>query len=168
MKTFKITTLLIALLVVTSTAFAQSDSFQLLKDNFADGRDVHCLKVSGFLCKTVLWMAGESEVKEAITDLRSVRLITIPKDNFVERNLSVAGFRKKLSRDSFESLVSIKDHGDHVEIYLQQNGNMKDRYLVLVEDASDVTVIEIRGTIDIQKLKALEEKENNKVAYQSI
>ena len=148
----------ILFVTVSSGLSAQSDSFMTLKNHFEGEEDVYSFKVSGFLCRTVLWMAGEWEFRDAISEVTSIRLITIPGKNFTQQELSVSGFRMYLGEDHFESLASIKDHGDNVEIYLQQTRNRKDRYLVLVEEASEVTVIEIKGHIDIQKLKGKDTK----------
>jgi hypothetical protein len=66
--------------------------------------------------------------------------------------LSVNGFRKVLRDDKFVSLATVRDHGDHVEIYLQQNGNKPDRYFVLIDEPSEVTAIELKGEVDVNKL----------------
>lgn len=155
-----------ALVALSSSAFAQSRSFETLRDNFEGGEDVHCIQVSGFLCRAALWMAGEWEFREAISDVSSIRLITIPRQNFKSQDLSVAGFKEYLRKDNFESLATIKEKGDRVEIFIQQAGNRKDRYLILAEEADEVTVVEVKGYIDIQKLRDLEK--NNSLSYQPL
>jgi len=72
-------------------------------------------------------MAGEWEFRDAISDVSSVRLINIPHPNFDAQNLSVRGFRGFLKKDNFESLATVKEKGEVVEIYLQQTGNRKNR-----------------------------------------
>jgi len=158
--------LTVTLIALSSAAFAQSRSFETLRDNFAGGEDVHCFQVSGFLCRAVLWMAGEWEFKEAISDVSSIRVITIPRQNFKSQELSVPGFKEYIRKDNFESLITVKEKGERVEIYIQQAGNRKDRYLILVEEADEVSVIEVRGHIDIQKLKDIEK--DNSLSYQRL
>lgn len=158
--------LVIALVVVTAgSAYAQSKSFEVLKDHFKDTDDVHSVSVSGFFCRMVLWMADDEELKGAIKELNHIRIITIPKINFKDQNLTVNGFRKVLQRDQFESLATVRDNGEHVEVYLQQSGNKSNRYFVLVENDTEVTAIELKGEIDIAKLNAMKKKE---VVYQNL
>ena len=87
-------------------------------------------------------MAGEWEFRDAISDVSSIRLITIPRQNFKSKELSVPGFREYLRKDNFESLATIKEKGDRVEVFIQQAGSRNNRYLIV--DANDV----IYATID--------------------
>jgi hypothetical protein len=155
-----------AFLVIWSASFSQSKSFEALRDNFAGEEGVHHVRVSGVFCRAVLWMAGEWEFKEAISDVSSIRVINIPKQTFRVQKLSVSGFRTVLHDDHFESLATVKEPGEQVEVYLQEQGNHSNRYLVIVEEAEEVTVIEVKGYIDIQKLKDLEKK--NSLSYQQL
>ena len=141
---------LFALLISTSV-FSQSKSYQTLKDNFIDRPDVHSFTVSGFFCRMVLSMAGEWEFKDAIRDVQHVRIITIPTEEFEARGLSVKGFKKLLKKDSFEELASIRDQGDDVTFYLQSTGK-KNRYVVVIQEIDEVVVIEMKGLIDASLL----------------
>lgn len=154
MKTVKI--FVIAVVVFTTTpSFSQSMSFEKLYDRFSGTEDVNCFSVSGFLCRAGLWVAGEHEFKEAIEKVNSLRVISIPTSNFAAQGLSVKGFKKIVSDDDFESLASIREENSRIEIYLQQTDNPKNRYLVLVEEADQLTAIELKGYIDVDKLRKL-------------
>lgn len=106
-------------------------------------------------------MAGEWEFREAISGVNSIRLITIPMSNFADKELSVGGFKKYMVTDHFESLVTVKEDGESVEVYLQQSGKQRDRYLVLVQEREEMTVIEINGYIDIQKMREIARKNDH-------
>ena len=137
--------------LISTSLFGQSNSYQALKNNFNDRPDVHSFNVSGFFCRMVLGMAGEWEFKEAINDVQHIRLITIPSEEFKAQGLSVNGFKKLQKKDSFEELASVRDHGDDVTFYLQSTGK-KNRYVVLIQEPDEVVVIEMKGYIDINLL----------------
>lgn len=141
-----LTTLFLALTI--STSFAQSDSFMNLKEKFSDQEDVFSFGTSGFFARTILWMAGEHEFTEAIKEVKSIRLITIPKTAFENESVTVNGFKKVLLKDSFEELANVKEDGDDVTIYLQSTKSKTNRYMILVEEKDEVVAIEIRGYID--------------------
>lgn len=143
---------ILILLLVVGTAQAQSMSYQTLKDNFIDQPDVHSFSVSGWMGRAVLNLAGEYEFKEAIKELRHVRFITIPKSEFLARNLTIKGFKSVLKQDSFQELAFIRDNGEEVSIYLREGNNNKNHYFVLVEEELEVVAIEMKGYIDLQKL----------------
>jgi Domain of unknown function (DUF4252) len=138
----------VAVLVATTSLFAQSNSYQTLKDKFKDQPDVHSFSMSGWMGRLVLNMAGEFEFREAIKDLKHVDIITIPNAEFSALNLSVSGFKKVLKKDAYEELALIRDHGGEVSIYLREGSNNKNLYFVLVEEENEVVAIELKGYLD--------------------
>ncbi|MBX7127407.1 MAG: DUF4252 domain-containing protein [Cyclobacteriaceae bacterium] len=143
----------IAFVMATALSFAQSNSYRTFHEQFAGEEEVFHISIGGFWCRTVLNMAGEHEVRKAIRDISHIRLITVPRKALDEKSLTIRGFRKLLREDGFEELVAIRDHGDNVHVYLQQNSNKKNRYFVLIEEETEVVAIEIKGDIDIEQLK---------------
>jgi hypothetical protein len=143
---------LTVLIFLVSFANAQSDSFLTIKDTFQGSEDVHAFSVSGFLCRTVLWMADEHEFRDAITDIKSVKLIVVPKRHFSTQGLSVTGFKKVLKDDAFQELAHFRDNGDNITVFLQEKGKNKDRYFILVEDTDEVVGIEMKGRVDLNVL----------------
>jgi len=89
-------TLFASLSLITLFSFAQSKSFQTLKDHFADEEDVHAFSVSGFLCRAALniVMEDDEELKGMLNDIDHIRFMVIPKSEFATQNLTVNGFRK--------------------------------------------------------------------------
>jgi hypothetical protein len=145
---------LVLLTAFASCALAQSKSYRLLREKFSGSQNVYSIRTSGFMARTVLWMAGEREYNEAIRDVHSVRLIVIPKDAFRKQNVTLAGFKEVTKKDGFEELTHVRDHGDDVTILLQtpSRKNPDNRYLLLVEENDQVVAIEIRGYIDPDRL----------------
>src|SRR6185436_4786553 len=97
----KILTAVVFALIVAQAA-GQSDSYLTIKDTFKGGREVFSFSVSGFLCRTILAWSEGSEWRDAITDIKNVRVVIIPKLEFKRRDLTLAGFQKILAKDSFQ------------------------------------------------------------------
>jgi hypothetical protein len=132
-----------------STAFAQSKSYQALREKFRGEKEVVSLHTSGGFARTILWLAGERDFKEAIEDVKDIRFTVIPKKAFRAKSVSLDGFKKVAKRESFEELARVKDHGDDVTLLMQTSYKQKhNRYLLLVESDDEVVVMEIRGYID--------------------
>jgi hypothetical protein len=143
---------LLILLITVGSVSAQSNSYQILKENFKGQPDVHSFSVSGWVGRAILNMAGEYEFRDAIKELKHVRFITIPKAEFEARKLTVKGFKNLLKQDSFQQLAFIRDNGEEVSIYLKEGNNHKNHYFVLVEDEQEVVAIELKGYIDLEQL----------------
>lgn len=144
--------LLVILLTLSVTAHSQSTGMRALKDRFKGEPDVHSFKLGGFLARTVFNMASEQEYKGAVTDIRSIELITIPQTVFKSQSVSVAGYKKFLQENRFEQLIEVRDNGELVTIYTIPNAGKHERYLIVVDGGYEVVVIELRGHIDPSKL----------------
>jgi Domain of unknown function (DUF4252) len=143
-----ISVFIVVVLVTATSTLAQSNSYQLLKDKFKDQPDVYSFSFSGWMGRLVLNLVGEFEFKDAIKDIKQMRLITIPRSEFLAQQVSVAGFKKRLKKDSFEELAFIRDEGEEVSIYLREGSNNKNHYFVLVEEEQEVIAIELKGYLD--------------------
>ena len=143
-----IVTLIFVFLMAATSVVAQSNSYQQLKNKFKDQPDVYSFSFSGWMGRIVLNLAGEYEFKNAIKDIKYMRLITIPQSEFSVQNVSVNGFKKLLKQDSFEELAFIHDQGEEVSIYLREGNNHKNHYFVLIEEEREVVAIELKGYLD--------------------
>ena len=148
-----LTTIFISLIV--SGAFSQSNSFITMRDTFKGGEDVHHFTVSGFFARAVLAWADEYEFREAITDIKNIRFITVPKSEFKSRNLSLNGFNKVLKEDSFEEVAHFRESGDYITFYIQENKKYNDRYFILIDSDDEVQAIELKGFVDMNRLMEL-------------
>lgn len=148
----KILKLVIFLIAVNTAAYAQSKSYSALRSEFGDDDNVCTFNVSGFFARTIIGLAGEHEFSKAIRDVKHVSLITIPATQFKMKGLTLNGFKKFMQKDRFEEMVSMKDNGDHVSIYMQDNDRKQNHYMVLIESNHEVVVIEIKGYIDPDRL----------------
>ncbi|HTE31546.1 MAG TPA: DUF4252 domain-containing protein [Chryseolinea sp.] len=143
-----------ALLFVTTVIFAQSDSFMTFKDKFYGEDEVYCISVNGFLARTVLSIVGEHEFKHAVRHIRNVRLVTVPKDAFEAKRVSVNGFKEVLKNDDFEEMVTVSERGEHVSVFISEAPDDFNRYMFLVDDGDSVVLIEATGYIDPEYLKS--------------
>jgi hypothetical protein len=142
--------ILTLLAVSTSGIFAQSKSYSMLRKKFSGMEGVFSIHTTGFMTRTILWMAAEPEYDDAIRSIRNVRLTVVPKEAFRKQKVTLSGFRKMACKDGFEELIHVQDHGEDVTI-LQQAPARKhhdNRYLILVDEPDEAVVIEVTGYID--------------------
>ncbi|MEJ1241356.1 DUF4252 domain-containing protein [Chryseolinea sp. T2] len=157
MKRFILSLILLAITqLALQESFAQSQSFQTFKNKFAGEDDVHCFKVSGFIVRSVLGMAGEHEAKEAVRGIHRVRLAVVPRDAFNAQKVSVNGFRRILHEDNFDEMMSFRENGDHVTVYSNSPRHDDEQcYLMLVESDEEVVLIEVLGNVNETYFKNL-------------
>lgn len=133
---------------------AQSKSFQALGHKFSSTDNVHTFTTSGFLARTVLWLAGENAFRKDIKKIRTIRIMSIPTSAFPERQVSVEGFKTVLLKDQYNALVQVREHGKEVTVYIQSpKTSSLNRYLMLIQNPEEVVAVELTGYIDADVLK---------------
>jgi hypothetical protein len=148
-----LTTSALLLTFLTSSAIAQSKSYVALREKFRGEKDVIALHASGAFARTILWVAGEKDFKDAMEEVDDIRFIVIPKKAFRANDVSITGFKKFALKDSFEEVARVKDHGDDVTLMMQTSYTKKhevknNRYLLVIDSDNEVVVMEIKGYID--------------------
>jgi len=94
-------------------------------------------------------------------DIKHIRFMVIPKEEFTRQQLSVKGFRQVLQKDGFEMLAHVRDNGDDVSFLLREEGkDKKKRYFLVIEESDEMVAIEMKGFIDPEIFK----DEKNKIA----
>jgi hypothetical protein len=146
--------LIASLLVLGHFAGAQSKTFKALQNKFADSEDAYSFKASGFWARTILWIAGEEKYSDAIREIKSIRIMSIPKEDFLESKVTVKGFKKFVLTDSYEEIFTVKEPNEEVTLYIQEGKNGKNRYFMLVDEPTEVVAIEIAGYVDVEKLSS--------------
>jgi hypothetical protein len=150
---------------ITLIVSAQSESFMMLRDKFRGAENVFSFGTSGFIAKTVLWVAGEREYKDAFRNVTSIRMMVIPRKAFRDKDVTVRGFKKAAKNlEQFEEVLTLHDGKDDVTLLMHENQkkNWKNQYLLLVEDNSEVVAVEMEGYIDLDELRHSYENSKSK------
>jgi len=126
------------------------------REKFAGEEDVHYFKVSGFIVRSVLAIAGEPGAREATRGIHKVRLAVVPREAFKAQQVTVQGFRRVLQQDAFDELLEFRDSGDQVTVYSNSPKHRDDQaYLMLVESDDEIVLIEINGEVNEHYFKDL-------------
>lgn len=141
---------LIAIIQVAALpVIAQSESFHTFRTKFQGEENVHYFKVSGFIVRSVLAMAGEDDARDAVRGIDRVRLAVVPRAAFEAQKVTVGGFRRVLEQESFDEMMSFREDGDHVTVFRNSPRHSDDQcYMMLVESDQEIVLIEITGSVD--------------------
>jgi hypothetical protein len=110
---------------------------------------------SGFLSKDGGDQAS-ANIKELVAGLQGVYVKNF---EFKQAGTFDAGIfdpiRKQLAAPGWAKMVSARESGESVDIYLWREGDAPGGLAVLVVEPKEVTVVNIVGRIDLEKLAAL-------------
>ncbi len=137
--------------VLAVPSFAQSRSYETLRNKFRGKEGVHSFSIGGILLRAALGIVAHDEdpLRQSMRNVSHVRFMVIPEDAFAEEKVSVNGFKNYLKNDSYDQVAEIKEKGERITIFHRGEGNRDGRYFVLVEDNGEVVAMEIKGDMDL-------------------
>jgi hypothetical protein len=129
---------------------AQSKSYKTLHSQFADGEDVKSYRLRGLMIRLVAEIVEDEDQRlaAALRDVKRVRLMTIPKEEFTVRDVTVSGFKSRLSSDRFELMGDFRDEEGSVAFFHREEKRGKNCYFVIIDQDDEVIAIEMKGYID--------------------
>jgi len=100
----------------------------------------------------------EAKVKELINGLKGIYVKSFEfeaEGQYTEADLE--GIRSQLRNNAWSRIVGVNSKREgSVEVYLMQNGNQISGLAVLATDPKEITVVNIVGPVDLDKLSELE------------
>lgn len=143
---------LLLVLLSATQAGAQSSAIETLRKKFAGEPEVVNFAVNGFFLKAALWTAGDTRWSEACRHVSRMRVVSVPVRHFEHKDVSISGFKEFVLRSHYNYLVESQTPGQLITIYVRDQDQSKPVYLILVEEAQELTALEVVGKIDVQKV----------------
>lgn len=143
--------LLVAAALVPAWLHAQSSTTEALQKKHHDA-------LSLFFYNNTLRMLNQSEDKEfdeLIKDIEKMRFLMIRKN---ESDFREGDFRKLLSdykAESFEEALTSRHEGKNFDVYIKEQGGKTKGMLVLVNDSTNLYILDILGSIALNKINKL-------------
>ena len=155
----------LVVLVATATALAQNPRIQTsqldaLAEKASETVDVN---IDGSLMQLAAKFlsskdADEAKVKELVNGLKGIYVKSFTFENegaYSEADLE--GIRSQLRNSAWNKLVNVNSKKEgSVEVYLMQSGSQISGLAVLAAAPKEITVVNIVGPVDLEKLSALE------------
>ncbi|MCZ8353446.1 MAG: DUF4252 domain-containing protein [Cyclobacteriaceae bacterium] len=154
---------LFASLLVVQTIFAQSKTTQDLHKTYPDAR-------SFFFYKNTLRMVNQTDSKEfddLIKDIEKMKILIIEKSE----SFTTSNFKKLATdykQDGFEEIMTSRVEGRSFDIYLKEKNNKTLGTIVLVNDVDKLYVLDVVGSVPMQKIPEFFKQINNSTEIQNV
>jgi len=135
-------------LLSAGIAFSQSKTTQALHDANKDAMAL-------FFYKNTLRMINQTESKEfdeLIKDIEKMKFLVIDK---AQANYGQAKFKTLVSdykKEGYEEIMTSRFEGRNFDIYLKEKNGKTAGTVVLVNDSTDLYVLDILGSVPINKV----------------
>jgi hypothetical protein len=149
--------------LVVQTIFAQSKTTQDLHKSYPDARVI-------FFYKNTLRMINQTDSKEfddLIKDIDKLKILIIDKSV----NYSASNFKKLSSnykQDGFEEIMTSRVEGRSFDVYLKEKNNKTLGTVVLVNDVDKLYVLDVVGSVPMQKIPEFFKQINNSTELQNV
>lgn len=166
----KIAFVLVSLTALVATAVAATADLQLKLPNFDSLADKASDSVSITLDSSLLGIAAsfldsskpeDAAAKDLIAGLKGiyVKSYTFDKD-FAYPTADVELVRKQLTAPTWQRLVGVRSHKEqaNVDIFISISHGKADGLAIIASEPRQFTIVNIVGSIDLQKLRQLEGK----------
>ena len=132
-------------------AHAQTDQF----DRFSDMDGVSSVYISKAMFDMMPDMKSEELNLEGLTGkLENLQVFSSEKSSVIEKMKNTARQVFKPG-NGYETLVRIRDNGEHVDIYLKKHSDNLNEFAVLTQEKNEFTVIIITGRLSQKDLQGM-------------
>lgn len=134
--------------MLTTAVVAQSKTTQALHDANKDAMAL-------FFYKNTLRMINQTESKEfdeLIKDIEKMKFLIV---NKAESNLGAANFKALVinyKKEGYEEIMTSRFEGRNFDIYLKEKNGKTTGTIVLVNDPTDLYVLDILGSVPVNKV----------------
>jgi hypothetical protein len=156
--------LILAILLFTSLiTAAQSKTTEALAKKHSDA-------LALFFYNNTLRMLNQTEDKafdELIKDIEKMKFLMIKKQS----DLDATGYKKLVSdykAESFEEIMTSRHEGKSFDIFLKEKNSKTQGMLVLVNDTENLLVLDIVGSIAMNKITSLYDQMNKSTDLQKM
>ncbi len=140
--------LFLVFLVVPILSFSQSRAMKEISDKH-DG-----FTMVFYYSTLKMWLSeDEAELKKIIYDIEKIKVLRLDEDDQIEPD-EMTLIKKKLSDQDYEELMVIKGPTRNLMIYIREGKGI----FILGSEGSEIMIIDIIGTIPINKLLTLQDK----------
>jgi len=143
--------ILFLLLVSTQFVFSQSKSISRFRADHPENTNMF------FYSSTLKMLNTESnaELADLISDIEEIRILNYDKEKQHLTPEYVAGLKKALSDENYNTLMMMNEKGNAINLYSLEKKGKTVGFVALVENDGSLTVIDLVGNIDVKKFMQL-------------
>ena len=146
--------LLLALLLLGASAFAQDDAIGKYFGKYVDDPKFTVISISPRmfrLLSKVKWDSIPGDLKQTVTGLTSLRILStdVTPEHYFKEAMTL------IDRKEYEELVTVRSTKDNVHFMVKGPGDKISELLMLIQDHDGFTLMSFVGDIDLDKLSRL-------------
>ena len=158
----KLTTLLVAIVLIPALAFSQTKSLAEFHAKYRNMDNTTFVDISGSLFNFVSSIAKYADDEEdedlkaagrILGAIKSMQVLSVPY-RIVDK-ADIKSLKSSLEKEKFESLMTIKDHDSNINIMAQGSGSELKNITFLIDSDDDFVLLTFQGTLSMEDVSYL-------------
>ncbi|MCB0506075.1 MAG: DUF4252 domain-containing protein [Cyclobacteriaceae bacterium] len=154
----KVTTLLIAIVLVPALAFSQSKSIAEFHAKYRNMDHTTFVDISGSLFNFASKIAeysdeDDDETKAAgrvLSAIKAMQVLEVPYKMLDKADIS--GLKSKMAGEKYEELMTVKEDDSNINILAQGSGSKLENITFLIDEDDSFVLVTIQGTLSMEDI----------------
>lgn len=133
---------------------AQNGNVKAFYDKYMGYENVTNVSLQGWVLKMAADFADEETGEQLLKKITKLRVMVMDDQNLVSKN-DYQNLVKGIKKDRFEKLMEIKDGGERIDFFIQEDGDEISNLLMLINGADEFILVSLEGNLKFSDLKEL-------------
>ena len=148
--------LLLFIIVLTVSSFAQRNPIDAIFDKYAGNEGITTVYISS---KMFSMMAGvdldDDELEDVINNLKSIRILTVDDPELNKKLNFFRELEKDLNLNGYEELMVVKESDKDLKFLVKEKGKRIDELLMIGGGPGQNVLISIKGDLDLKNIASI-------------
>ncbi|MEL7122396.1 MAG: DUF4252 domain-containing protein [Bacteroidota bacterium] len=146
---------ILVMTVIPMLAFAQKSSISQFMKKYDNDENAEKLRLGGLVLDLAVSFSDDKDSKKWLKKLKRIRLLVLEEKSAV----SDGDYRqliKGIQNDKYSPLIKLRDAGNSVDIFAQEDGEHIRKVCVIVRSDDEFILLDLHGLLKFEDLNDLE------------
>lgn len=148
--------LLLSILVLTLSSFAQRNPIDAMFDKYAGREGITTVYISSKMFSMMAEVdLDDDELEDVINNLKSIRILTVDDQELNDKLNFFKELEKDLDFSGYEELMVVKESDKDLKFLVKEKGKKIDELLMIGGGPGQNVLVSIKGDLDLQNISSI-------------
>ncbi|MBS0012196.1 MAG: DUF4252 domain-containing protein [Bacteroidales bacterium] len=152
----KRTTLILLVLVLSVSSFAQRNPIDAMFDKYSGTEGITTIFISSKMFRMMASIdLDDDELEDVVKNLKSIRILTVDDSELNNKLNFFRELEKDLDFNGYEELMVVKDSEKDLKFLVKEKGKKIDELLMIGGGPGQNVMISIKGDLDLKNISSI-------------
>lgn len=136
-------------------SMAQNSNVKAFYDKYMDYENVTDVSLQGWILKMAANFSDDENGEKILQKITKLRVMVMEERNLVSP-MDYQSLVKNIQKDRFEKLMEIRDGGQKIDFFIQEDGDQISNILLLINGEDEFVLVSLEGNLEFSDLKELD------------